>query len=104
VKREEIYLETSVWNFLYADDAPDKKEVTEVFFTGLTTEIIYASDLVRQEISKAPPEKERNLRGVISSHRPIILREVPDVLELSGEYVNRGIFPPRYDDDATHVA
>lgn len=30
-----LYLETSVWNFAFADDAPEKKEMTLVFFRDI---------------------------------------------------------------------
>jgi hypothetical protein len=32
MKRSQLYLETSVWNFFFADDAPEKKEITVAFF------------------------------------------------------------------------
>jgi hypothetical protein len=31
MKRLQLYLETSVWNFFFADDAPEKKEITVAF-------------------------------------------------------------------------
>jgi hypothetical protein len=35
MKRLKLYLETSVWNFLFADDAPDKKAATEKLFSEI---------------------------------------------------------------------
>lgn len=32
MKKIKIYLDTSVINFLFADDSPEKKEITEQFF------------------------------------------------------------------------
>jgi len=32
MKKLKLYLETSVWNFYFADDAPEKKEATIQFF------------------------------------------------------------------------
>ena len=32
MKRPQPYIETSVWNFYFADDAPEKKEITLTFF------------------------------------------------------------------------
>lgn len=31
----QLYLETSVWNFCFADDAPEKRDATIAFFGGL---------------------------------------------------------------------
>jgi hypothetical protein len=33
MRKSKLYLETSVCNFLFADDAPDKKKATEKFFS-----------------------------------------------------------------------
>ena len=30
-----LYLETSVWNFIYADDAPEKRDAARAFFDEL---------------------------------------------------------------------
>jgi len=32
MKKLKLYLDTSVWNFYYADDAPEKMELTRQFF------------------------------------------------------------------------
>jgi hypothetical protein len=32
MKKPQLYLETSVWNFCFAEDAPEKKEITLRFF------------------------------------------------------------------------
>ncbi|MFQ5786694.1 MAG: hypothetical protein ACE5H1_01810 [Thermodesulfobacteriota bacterium] len=32
MKKLQLFLETSVWNFVFADDAPEKKEITLKFF------------------------------------------------------------------------
>jgi len=56
MKRLKIYIETSVWNFLFADDAPEKKDVTEKFFSILVESKyeLYASEVVLAEIDDAP--------------------------------------------------
>jgi hypothetical protein len=32
MKKPQLYLETSVWNFHFANDAPEKREITLRFF------------------------------------------------------------------------
>jgi hypothetical protein len=32
LRKLKLYIETSVWNFYFADDAPEKKEITREFF------------------------------------------------------------------------
>ena len=50
-----VYLDTSAINFLFADDAPEKKEITKDFFDNfLRTGIYdaYVSPYVIQEIAQ----------------------------------------------------
>jgi len=35
MRKLKLYLETSVWNFYFADDAPEKKEITLDFFNEI---------------------------------------------------------------------
>ena len=58
MKKLKLYLETSVWNFYFANDAPEKKEVTLQFFQKLKNNEydISISQLVFDEIEKASKE------------------------------------------------
>ena len=47
MRKLKLYLETSVWSFYYADDAPEKKEITRRFFTFLPES---GFDIIRSEI------------------------------------------------------
>ena len=52
--KTKIYLDTSVINFLFAEDAPEKKEITRDFFSNFVATGIYEtfiSDVVVQEIN-----------------------------------------------------
>jgi hypothetical protein len=51
MKKLRIYLDTSVINFLFADDAPDFKKATVEFFDQYATGYeLYVSEIVRLEI------------------------------------------------------
>ncbi len=104
VIREEIYVETSVWNFIFADDAPEKKAATEVFFRQISDVDLYISDVVLEEIKKADERKRKQLLKAIDDYSPIMCKESATVFELADEYLKRGIFPKKYRDDARHVA
>jgi hypothetical protein len=41
MKKLQLYLETSVWNFYFADDAPEKREITVSFFERVKHGDIY---------------------------------------------------------------
>lgn len=36
MKKPQLYIETSVWNFYFADDAPEKREITKTFFDKIS--------------------------------------------------------------------
>jgi len=101
-----LYLETSVWNFYFADDAPMKKEVTCRFFDNLPSlpYSIYISDAVLQEIEGAQEQKRTVLSNLISRHQPTVLSASPEVEELAEDYLARGGLPPKALFDAYHIA
>jgi predicted nucleic acid-binding protein len=47
-----VYIETSVFNFIFADDAPDKQQDTITFFEEIRAGLYrpYTSDYVLQEL------------------------------------------------------
>jgi len=75
MKNLKLYLETSSWNFYYADDAPEKKAVTREFFDSLPNNQfdLYISEIVLEEIDKATNEKSIQLRSLIDRFQMNIL-------------------------------
>ncbi|MBI5194330.1 MAG: hypothetical protein HZA08_12945 [Nitrospirae bacterium] len=59
MKKPQLYIETSVWNFYYADNAPEKKEITSTFFNKIKEGEyeIFISDTVIEEIGSADDDK-----------------------------------------------
>lgn len=53
-----LYLDTNVWSFYFADDAPEKRDVTVAFLSGLPDSLyeVYISSVVLNEIADAPVE------------------------------------------------
>ena len=72
-KKAALYLDTSVINFLFADDAPEKKAVTiELFEKYINTGKYeaYVSDVVVGEIENtASAEKRALLSSAITDNR-----------------------------------
>ncbi len=54
MRKPQLYLETSVWNFYFADDAPEKREITRRFFEKIKQDEyeVFISDAVIGEIDK----------------------------------------------------
>ena len=105
-----IYLDTSVINFLFADDAPEKKEITIDFFENfvkLGVYDTYITEYVIAEINQTTDTEERQRLLKIVEDYPIEILPVDKVEEIGGlaqDYLDNGIMPPKKLFDALHVA
>jgi predicted nucleic acid-binding protein len=109
-QRFKIYLDTSVINFLFADDAPELKVYTEDFFENFVRTAIYetyASAFVIDEIQQTKDEqKKKTLLNVVEEYQ-IELLPVTNVTELENlaqQYIFHGVIPPKKLYDAYHIA
>ncbi len=106
MRKLKLYLETSVWGFYFADDAPEKKEVTRRFFGNLAAlpYAVYLSETVLEEISRAPEDMATALSELISRHDPSMLALNSEVSRLASEYMKKGALPSKALYDALHLA
>ncbi len=106
MKRLVIYLDTSVLNFLFADDAPEKRDVTVEFFEGVThgKYEVYISDIVVDEIAKAEPAKRDVLLKTIKDYEIGFLEVTDEVVALANRIIQAGVVPIAKSQDALHVA
>ncbi|MFB6307604.1 MAG: PIN domain-containing protein [Flavobacteriales bacterium] len=110
--RLQIYLDTSVINFLFADDSPEKKEITIDFFDNFIKTGVYEtfiSDVVIAEIEDTnDPEKRQALLGIIEQYPIDILdlnaEEETEIEELANNYVEAKVIPEKKFADALHIA
>jgi predicted nucleic acid-binding protein len=105
-----IYLDTSVPNFLFAEDSPEKKEVTVDFFENFIQKGKYKafiSSLVITEIENTQdPLKRLQLLDSLSKYpiEIISLDNFDEVEKLAQKYIDSGAIPVRKIMDALHVA
>ncbi len=106
MKRLKLYLETSVWNFYFADDAPEKKEATRQFFEQVQRGEyeIFISDMVFREIARAAEEKQTLLLQLIANFQPKELEITDEIVQLADIYLQEVALPERAIDDSRHVA
>lgn len=105
-KKLKLYFDTSVFNFAFADDTPDKKIITLKLIDDVKTNKydVYISAVVLREIHEAQREKAKKLMNLINDIQPFELEFDSECYELAYEYVKRGIIPNKYEDDAFHIA
>ena len=105
-----IYLDTSTINFLFAEDAPEKMEITIDLFDNFIKKGIYAtfiSNFVIQEILQTKDKKKQNqLLSVIDKYYIQILKpqNLLEIEELASMYVQGGVVPAKKIFDALHIS
>ncbi len=106
MKKLKLYIETSVWNHLFADDVPEKRMVTERFFRDeeIRRFDLYISEIVLAEINDAPEPKRDMLLKEIGRYNPEVLYLNPDVAAVAEEYLKNGLLTKKHIDDIYHLA
>lgn len=108
--KTQIYLDTSTINFLFADDAPEKRDITIDFFeSSIRTEIYetFVSEFVLAEIYLTTDnEKKLKLLNVIDSYPVSVLKILnkEEVRTLAEAYIYNKIIPEKKLFDALHIA
>jgi len=106
-KKLEVYFDTTIINFLFADDAPEKKEATIDFFENYLNDYhVYISQIVIDEINQTQDlEKREALLGKIVYYKfkflDIGINE--EVIRLAKLYLGNKILPARSYTDALHI-
>jgi predicted nucleic acid-binding protein len=106
LKKTKLYLDTSVPSFLFADDSPENQEVTIQFWNILKmgTYDIIISDILLTEISRSEVPSSQQLEGKLSEIILEIVSVNEDIYSLAQKYIDEGIIPQKYQDDALHIA
>ena len=106
MKKLKLYLETSVWNFYFADDSPDKRDITREFFRNIEKNQyeIFISRIVIEEIDRADINTSNKLMNLIDKFSPGRLVVDYEVQTLAEQYINELILPVKKLEDALHAA
>ena len=106
MKIPKVYLDTSIFNLALDDKNPDKKELTRQLFAAIKAGKyeVFISDIVMLEVNEAPPEIAGKLKELIADLDPEEIIAEREVYELAKKYIEQGIIPARYEDDALHIA
>ncbi|MEW6277777.1 MAG: PIN domain-containing protein [Candidatus Eremiobacterota bacterium] len=102
-----LYLETSVPNFLYATDAPDKRAITRELFDQIRqgTHLARVSSLYLEEVARTEaPLLRYLLEGVPTIYRLEVLPFTKPCRDLAELYVKAQAFTTLNWLDACHVA
>lgn len=75
LRKLRLYLETSIWNFYFADDSPEKRDITQEFFENAKQGKynIFISQAVLDEVDRADEPKRSQLMQLIKECDPQVL-------------------------------
>jgi hypothetical protein len=114
MKKLKVYLDTSIINFLRADDAPVYKNATEILFNDIIVPNkieTYISRILLEEIdgtTKDIIKKElQELVNKYKDHYKILEADnekIDEITFLAEEYIKEKIIPEKKISDAFHVA
>jgi predicted nucleic acid-binding protein len=94
-----------VWNFVLEEDRPERRAITEQFFQQVpAVGHLYISEVVLQEVECAPLERRAALDRVIERYAPVVLRVTEEAQALAERYLQEGLIPLKYRNDALHLA
>jgi predicted nucleic acid-binding protein len=100
--KTDIYLDTTIISALFDDRTPERKMHTEFFWSKLSEYNVHISDLVIDEINGASDVLRTKMRDKTQHFKKLPISANAETL--ASMYVENGIFPLKYFDDALHVA
>ena len=106
MKKLKLYIETSVWNFLFAEDAPEKMRDTKRFFEEVASGEyeLFISELVIEEIDDAPELLKSRLLAAIADLEPEKLEITGEIRQLASKYAESRVVPQKAYRDIVHLA
>ena len=106
MKKLKIYLETTIFNFVFADDSPDKKQDMLKLFEEIDQGeyILYTSDYALKELEEAGKVKKARIFDLIEQYQIIVLKPDKNAEILADKYINENIIPEKYRTDGLHIA
>jgi predicted nucleic acid-binding protein len=101
-----IYLETTIFNFPFADDAPQYQSDTKRLFEEIKAGKFrpFTSEYVTRELKAAPETIQEERLRLIREYKIEIIPASDDVERLGKLYIREGVIPEKYQTDALHIA
>jgi len=102
-----IYLETTIFNFPFADDSPQYQADTLRLFKEIKAGkfMPFTSEYVTQELERTKDKvKLDKMKTLITEYKIKVIPASPEIERLAGVYITAGVIPVNYETDASHIA
>jgi len=106
IRRLKIYLDTSVLGGIFDIEDSQRMKIVQQCLKKIKRGDfeVFISRLTIQELMDAPLEIKEKLIKIVEDIQPKILEETEESLEIAEAYINEGIIPEKFRDDARHIA
>ena len=106
MKKLKLYLDTSIINFVIAEDSLIEKQVTRQLLREIEREKyeVFISEVVLLEINRAPEAISQKLKSIVKDLDAEELSIDQESQMLANRYIEEGIIPEKYENDALHIA
>jgi hypothetical protein len=91
-----LYLDMTILNFAFADDAPEDREDTLKFFKQIDRFEVSISEIVLREIALCPAPRREQMNLLLKRHDLNILEFNQEAQELGEKYIKSGVIPVKY--------
>lgn len=103
--KQKLYLDTSIFNFIIAENDIEKRDITIEFFKKISQiGEIFISPVVTREVEETEESIRKTLIEILNRYKPTILELNEEIRSLAKEYIKANIIPPKYEDDVLHIA
>ena len=104
MKKESLYLDTSVPSAYYDERVKERQESTIKFWKDVLPNYkVYVSEITVKELDNTKDETlKKKFRDLTKNFK--VLKVNKKIRDLAEIYIDKGIFPEKYIDDALHVA
>jgi len=105
MRKQRIYLETTLFNF-YCDEDREAHADTVRLFEDIAKGkyVAYTSLYVTDELEKTKTDKRDKMLGLIKRYAITVLSMDREAERLADIYVEQGIIPVKYRTDGVHIA
>lgn len=93
MQKLKLYLDTTILNFAFADDAPKEMDATLKFFKQIDRFEVSISDIVLEEIERCSLVKRERLMELVNKHHCDIFELDQSSRKLANRYISGALFP-----------
>lgn len=98
-----LYLDTSVLSALFDERNPERKSLTESFFSETKSFEIFISNITIAEIEKTPDKEiKTKMKGKVAGFSVLTISN--EIEELAKDIIRNGAIKESYYEDAYHIA